>query len=82
MSGMTYGELRSSSVRVEEERPVKDFELAVSELIAMYRHRAPRAKIHEALVEQAALVEADDGWTEPGPANEPEETDGDTPTAA
>ena len=83
MGDMTYGELRSSSSRVEEERPVKDFELAVSELIQMYRHRTDRQKVLDALTTQANLVAADDGWMDPSDNGGPEtEEEDDTPPAA
>jgi hypothetical protein len=59
---MTYGELHRTSVRVREEPPVKDFELAISELTAMYRGRISRDSAVSALKRQGEEVAADDGW--------------------
>lgn len=69
MADLTYGELRLHSERVREEPPVKDFELALSELIQIYRHRAPRTSVIEALARQGSLVSEDDGWQEPNTTN-------------
>lgn len=62
---ITFAEVRQSP-RLPEEVPVKDFELAVSELISLYRHRYDRTLAVRALREQADLVEADEGWIAQG----------------
>ena len=59
---LTYGELHRTSVRVREEPPVKDFELALSELIQLYRHRITRDSAAAALEYQHELVDSDSGW--------------------
>jgi hypothetical protein len=56
----------------EETPPLKDFELALSELLSYYRHRADKAKIVEALDWQAKNVSEDGGWSQPAPKAEPE----------
>jgi hypothetical protein len=66
---MTFDELLATSVRIEEEKPVKDFELAVSELIAMYRHRVSKPTVLFALRRQHDLVSEDVGWQEPNGTN-------------
>jgi len=45
--------------------PLKDVELAVSELVDSYRNKAPRAKVIHALREQWGLLSADHGWQDP-----------------
>jgi len=63
---ITYGELLATSVRIKEEKPMtKDFELAVSELIQMYRHRITKNMAVIAMLNQATLVAQDGGWQDP-----------------
>jgi hypothetical protein len=78
---MTYGELHRTSVRVREEPPVKDFELAVSELIQMYRGRITKGSAIAALARQGEEVAADNGWDDPAAAT-PEDQPADDPEAA
>lgn len=75
---ITFAEVKASP-RLPEEVPVKDFELAVSELIAMYRHRYDQALAVKALRAQADLVEEDEGWVAPDKKgdNDDEEADKD-----
>jgi hypothetical protein len=75
---ITLAEVKASP-RIPEEVPVKDFELAVSELIQMYRHRYDQALAVKALRDQADLVEQDEGWVAPGKKgdNDDEEADKD-----
>jgi hypothetical protein len=64
---VTYREVKASPSGWPEEEtpPLKDFELALSELLSYYRHRADKAKIVEALDWQAKNVSEDGGWTKP-----------------
>src|SRR5262245_60433489 len=62
---ITFAEVKQSP-RDMEEVPVKDFELSVSELISLYRHRYDQTQVVKALREQADLVEADEGWVAQG----------------
>lgn len=74
---ITLAEVKASP-RIPEEVPVKDFELAVSELIQTYRHRYDQALAVKALRDQADLVEEDEGWmAAPGKKGDDEEADQD-----
>jgi hypothetical protein len=75
MEDLTYGELHRTSVRMREEPPVKDFELAVSELIQMYRGRITRDSAVTALKRQAEEVDADSGWDHEAAAKDEPEGD-------
>jgi hypothetical protein len=54
-----------------KETPVKDFELAVNELIDSYRNKYDRGVVINALRTQADLLDRDGGWTKRS-ADEPD----------
>ena len=58
---------------------MKDFELAVSELIGYYRHRIDRAKVLDALRRQRILVGEDIGWQDPVMGQKHPDDDEETP---
>jgi hypothetical protein len=76
---ITFLEVKQSPT-VPKEEPMKDFELAVSELIDQYRNKSSKDGAVGALRAQADLVYRDEGWTkssadqpDPEPAAAPAE---------
>jgi hypothetical protein len=71
---ITYGEVKASPTGWEDLK-MKDFELALSELIDTYRNKADKAKVVAALEAQGQLVADDESWTQAEPSDDDDEED-------
>jgi hypothetical protein len=60
MSSLTFGELKLRSNRIMEDPPVKDFELALRELIDSYRGQVSKTSMLDMMMIQRDLV--DEEW--------------------
>jgi hypothetical protein len=76
---ISYADVKQSP-SLREEKPVKDFELALSELIDSYRKHVSKTAIASALSLHADLVANDETWTQTqtSPATEEEGAEGET----
>jgi hypothetical protein len=72
---ITYREVKQSPSGWEDLR-MKDFELALSELLDSYRNKADKAKVVAALEAQGQLVADDESWTEAEPSEDADEEEG------
>jgi hypothetical protein len=73
---LTYGDVKASPSGWEDLK-MKDFELALSELIDTYRNKTDKAQVVAALEAQGQQVTDDESWTESEPSEDDEDDDDD-----
>jgi hypothetical protein len=71
---ITYGQVKASPSGWEDLR-MKDFELALSELIDTYRNRTDKAQVVAALEAQGQQVSDDESWTKSEESEDEDEDD-------